>query len=180
LRDIAQAQHRLDIFSGYRHAAPHLWLWGLIWIAGYGVTDLMPQLAGWVWLVLDVGGMAAGIAIGRHQMSAQARAAGGADRNLNSMRMIGIALVIVAFIFATFDMLRPQTLAQFGAFPVLLMGLLYSLAGLWAGARWLALGLVLIVLSMVGYHFVAQHYMLWLGVTGGGTLVVSGLWMRAR
>ena len=180
LRDIARAQRRLGIFSGYRYAAPHLWMWGLIWIAGYGATDLMPQVAGWIWLVLNVGGMAIGIAIGRHQMRTEARMRGEPDGDVTSMRMIGISVAIVIFIFATFDMLRQQTPAQFGAFPVLLMGLLYALAGLWAGLRWSIVGLVLSAVSMLGYHFIVQHYMLWLGAAGGGTLILSGFWMRVR
>ena len=94
--------------------------------------------------------------------------------------MIGIALAIAVFIFATFDMLRPQTLLQYGAFPVLLMGLLYSLAGVWAGLRWLATGLALTAVSLLGYHFIEQHTLLWLGACGGGTLILSGLWMRSR
>ena len=78
LQDIAKAQRRLGVFSGYQRAAPHLWLWGLIWIAGYGVSDLAPQYAGWTWLVLNLGGILAGMVIGRRQIAG--RGAGPVER----------------------------------------------------------------------------------------------------
>lgn len=139
LHDLARAQRRLGVFSGYERAAPHLWLRGVIWIVGFSVTDLAPRYAGWVSLVLDVGGVACGVAIVR----CQAGAAWGDDTEWMPRRMVVIALAIGLLIFASYDLMRPQGLAQYGAFPVLLMDLLYTLAGLFASLRWLVTGLVL-------------------------------------
>jgi hypothetical protein len=46
--------------------------------------------------------------------------------------------------------------------------------------RWLAAGISLSVLTMVGYLYVPQHFMLWMAVFGGGTLIASGFWMKGR
>jgi hypothetical protein len=180
LQDIARAQRRLGVFSGYQRAAPHLWMWGLIWIVGYGTTDLAPQFAGWTWLVLNLGGILVGYMIMQRQSVAAGQASAVGEGQWIPQRMVGVALGIVIFIFATFDLLRPQTLVQYSAFPVLLMGLLYSLFGIWAGSRWLVTGLTLSAVSLFGYHFVEQHALLWLGACGGATLILSGFWMRAR
>lgn len=180
LQDIAQAQRRLGIFTGYRQAAPHLWLWGAIWIVGYAISDLWPAQAGWGWLVLNSCGMLAAILIGRQQARQAGPVAATALPRGQSLRVLGIALAIVLFIIASFDMLRPQTMLQYGSFPVLLMGLLYTLAGLWAGPRWLVTGLALSGFSLLGYHFIEQHALLWVGLCGGATLILSGTWMRAQ
>ena len=175
LQEIASAQRRLGIFTGYRNAAPHLWLWGAIWMAGYAATDLWPAESGWTWLVLNLGGITAGMLINRYQQTNTDLKA-----TRNSLRMLGVALAIVLFVFASFDMMRPQTPAQYGLFPVLLMGLLYTLLGIWVGPRWLVTGLALSSMSLLGFHFIEQHALLYVGVCGGATLILSGLWMRAR
>src|ERR1700709_576939 len=36
LRDIDHTSHASATFYGYRRASPHLILWGLIWLLGYG------------------------------------------------------------------------------------------------------------------------------------------------
>lgn len=41
-------------------------------------------------------------------------------------------------------------------------------------------GLSLSVLTLVGYLFLPQHFLLWMALVGGGTLIGSGLWMKAR
>lgn len=180
LQDIASAQRRLGIFTGYRHAAPHLWLWGVIWIAGYAATDLWPGRAGWSWLALDAGGIGASLLIAWRQQPRDGERHPDATWARTALRMALFGLAIVLFIFATYDLMQPRSTVQFGLFPVMLMGLLYTLLGLWVGARWLATGLVLVALALAGYHLLAQHVLLFVGLCGGLTLILSGSWMRGR
>jgi len=49
LRDIATTGRRSGQAFGYRISGPFLIIWGIAWMVGYGVTDLMPRWANIVW-----------------------------------------------------------------------------------------------------------------------------------
>ena len=52
LKDARRTERRSGIAFGYSLAAPHLIVWGLVWFAGYGGSDLWPAVCdldlGWV------------------------------------------------------------------------------------------------------------------------------------
>ena len=48
LRDIEDTGRRSGQAFGYRLSAPHLIIWGLVWVVGYGGTDLAPRLTNMV------------------------------------------------------------------------------------------------------------------------------------
>jgi hypothetical protein len=57
--------------------------------------------------------------------------------------------------------------------------LFYVLAGLWFGRAFVAIGLGITVLTLIGYFFVVgDTFMLWMAVANGGGLIMGGLWMR--
>jgi hypothetical protein len=181
LGDIASAQRRFAVFVGYQHAAPHFWLWGVIWLIGYSVTDLQPRYAGEAWLALNVVGFLTGawLARGSQAPADRARDAARGSWDLPALQVLFVGLAFTGFIGATFVLFAP-TPAQFGAFPALLVGFAYTVVGVWGGVRWLVAGISLTVLTMVGYLLVSQHFMLWMAVFGGGTLIASGFWMKGR
>ena len=50
LGEVAAAQRKARQLQGYSKAAPHLFLWGLIWLVGYAGTEFvpgMPACCGW-------------------------------------------------------------------------------------------------------------------------------------
>jgi hypothetical protein len=55
LRDISKTERRSSSLFGYRFGAPHLFLWGAIWMVAYGASYIRPE---WsiVWPVLVVVG----------------------------------------------------------------------------------------------------------------------------
>ena len=55
---------------------------------------------------------------------------------------------------------------------------LYTIVGLWVGAAFVAIGLGITALTLVGYFFVGAWFDLWMAVVNGGGLVLGGLWMR--
>src|SRR5256885_14003100 len=63
LRDIAQTGRASATTYGYQHASPHLIVWGVIWLLGYGISYLRPQY-GLVWPVLALIGTAASFWLG--------------------------------------------------------------------------------------------------------------------
>ena len=183
LNDIASAQRRVAIFTGYQRGAPQFWLWGTVWLVGYSATEFLPQYAGWAWLALNVVGFATAAWLARAgadpASAAGAVASSTAPGNAHARHVLYLGLAFLLFIVATFVVFSP-TQAQSGAFPALLMGFAYSVIGIWGGIRWLAAGISLSVFTLVGYLYVPQHFMLWMAVFGGGTLIASGFWMKAR
>ena len=93
--------------------------------------------------------------------------------------------VLVAFLlFFAFGLLCTVVLGHFGPrelgtfWPIYFM-LFYCIAGLWFGRAFLALGLSITVLTLIGYFFITgAAFLLWMAVVNGGGLIVSGLWMR--
>ena len=57
--------------------------------------------------------------------------------------------------------------------------LFYCLAGLWFGRAFVAIGLAIIALTLIGYFFITgAFFLLWMAVVNGVGLIVGGLWMR--
>ncbi|SRR5579871_561285 len=66
-----------------------------------------------------------------------------------------------------------------GAFWPIYFMLFYCVAGLWFGRAFIAMGLSIIVLTLIGYFFVeGAAFLLWMAAVNGGGLILSGLWMR--
>lgn len=93
--------------------------------------------------------------------------------------------VLVAFLlFFAFGLLCSSVLGHFGPrelgtfWPIYFM-LFYCIGGLWFGRAFLALGLSITVLTLIGYFFITSAaFLLWMAVVNGGGLIVSSLWMR--
>jgi hypothetical protein len=92
-------------------------------------------------------------------------------------------LTAFAFFFA-FGILATRVLGHFGSrelgvfWPTYFM-LFYCLAGLWFGWAFIAIGLSITVLTLIGYFLITGlAFLLWMAVVNGGGLIVSGLWMR--
>jgi hypothetical protein len=173
LQDIARTQRRALVLRGYERGAPHFILWGLIWAVGYGTSDLAPSLANWTWLALDILGMTSSFLIGRATVASNSASSRG-----YGTRFAALGLTIVAFVVATYYILQPRTAEQFGAYPALMVALIYTVIGIWRGSRWAIAGVAVGVLTVAGYAFFKEHFMLWMAIVGGGTLVLTGLWLR--
>ena len=85
---------------------------------------------------------------------------------------------VVAFTAATYYVMGAHTTAQLGAFPPLLMAMAYTLVGIWRGARWAVAGIFLGLGTIAGFMLFPAHFMLWMAAICGGTLVLTGLWLR--
>jgi hypothetical protein len=171
LQDIGQVEHRAFTFRGYERGAPHLVLWGVIWMLGYGFAGVFPESAWLIWMVLWGCGLLGSYLIGR--------AAGSTNAHVRSnWRLLASGAALFAFVMATYAVMAPQNSAQFGAFPPLIIAFIYMLAGIWGGVRWMIAGLVVGTLTLIGYVFLREHFMLWMAAVGGGALILTGAWMR--
>jgi hypothetical protein len=84
----------------------------------------------------------------------------------------------LVFIVATSAIMQPQDPRQMAAFVPLVVAVCYVVLGLGAGSRITLAGVALGALTLVGYFAFPSIFMLWMAVVAGGTLVLSGLWLR--
>jgi hypothetical protein len=173
LKNIALVQRRASILRGYERGAPQVILWGLIWVVGYGLSDVVPSIAGLAWIVLNVVGVAGSFVLGRAAVVRVPMAGEGYGR-----RFAALSAAMLAFILATYYVMKPREAVQFGAFPALLVAAIYTVLGIWRGARWAASGVVLGVCTVAGFALFKEHFMLWMAAVGGSTLLVTGFWLR--
>jgi hypothetical protein len=171
LKQVTAAERRSAEAYRYQRFSPYLLLWGMIWVLGYGATDLVPHRAGWIWLGLILLALAVSMAIGRS-------AEPGLPGTRNNWRYALFFMAVWAFFVATYAVMKPTSGLQQGAFPPLLVALVYTVMGLWSGPRLLVTGLAVGVLTLGGFFYLPQHFLLWEGFVGGGALLLAGLWLR--
>lgn len=170
LKQAIAAEKRSAQAYRYQRFAPYLLLWGVVWIIGYGASDLIPHRSGWIWLGLILGALA---------FSILARRSAEPSRPKSIWRIALSFTTIWAFIASTYAVMAPVSRMQQGAFPPLVVAFFYILLGLlWTGPRLIIAGLAVGVLTLAGFFYLPQHFLLWEGFVGGGALILAGLWFR--
>ncbi len=182
LGEIARTEKRSAEAHEYASASPNFLLWGLIWIAGYTGSHLLPNYGfvgaiNWLWFGLTIIGVTGGRLIGQHQYrhrSPEQQAEG---------RAIGFRIGMSSFagflfVGATIVVMRPADLAAIGAFVPLLVAFAYAVFGIWRGPRFLYVGIVVAALTLGGWLFLRELFMLWMALVGGGSLILVGLWLK--
>jgi hypothetical protein len=172
LNTVQAATQRGTTLYRYRQASPYFLLWGAVWALGYGLSDLWPAQAGWIWLTLDGTGALATILITKAD-----RVRRGSGQAM-TWRIAGLVLALLVFFVAAFLVMAPQTGRQVSTFITLTVALAYTVAGLWAGQRWIVSGAAVGALSLIGYFHIPAHFNAWMGLVGGGVLMLSGVWLR--
>jgi hypothetical protein len=171
LRDIARTERRSANAYGYRATAPHLILWGVIWLAGYGTGYVKPEWAN-VWLPLVIAGSIASFWIGWRMRPV--------TMSRYDWRYIATFVAILLFVFSFLSIIPPHTDNQAAAFFPLLVSLFYGLVGIWTrGMRMLLLGTAVLGLTVFGFFMLPAQFVLWMAVVGGGSLILGGVWLRS-
>jgi hypothetical protein len=170
LRDISNTERRSSSAYGYKSGAPFLILWGLVWIVGYGGTDLWPALAGDIWFGVAVIGTVASALIGIRMKPK--------GKRRFDWRIFATWLAALGFIVAMLAVIGPVDGAQVGAVIPLVVALSYVVLGIWMGLRFALAGLAIAALTLGGFFFLHQYFALWMALVGGATLIGSGLWLR--
>lgn len=175
LKEIDRTTRRSALAYSYASTSPYLIMWGLLWMIGYSVSDLSPKLAGSLWMALLVVGIAGGMLIGRRQRTAGLSQAMPTHPGL---RFFVTFFAIGLFITATYAIFGHAGLRQQAAFVPLIVALIYSVMGIWKGPRFLVMGIVIAALTLGGFFFLKEHFLLWMAVVGGGALVLGGVWLK--
>jgi hypothetical protein len=141
-----------------------------LWVVGYGLNDLFPAHGQAIWAAIVPVGLAAGFMAvrgGGHEAGFQV-----------GWRYGAVALTIAAFFFAAFFVLWPVSPKQIAALIPLFVAAAYVVAGIWWGGRYVATGMIVAALTLIGFVMVRDHFYLWMAGVGGTALILAGLWLR--
>jgi hypothetical protein len=172
LHDVASIAHRVRQSTTYNLASLMLILWGVLVFAGNVATYIWPREGGYIWIAVNALGFAGSCAIGAFE-----------SRRM-SLRSFDLRAVAAFVLFYAFGILWSVGIGHFtshqlGAFWPTYFMMVYTIVGLWVGPAFVAIGLGITALTLIGYFFVAgAAFLLWMAVVNGGGLILGGLWMR--
>jgi hypothetical protein len=171
LSDIASIAHRVRQSTTYNLASLMLILWGVLVFAGNVATYLWPQQGGYIWIVANALGFLGSCAIGAFE---------GRRTKLRNFDLRAVAAFLLFFAFGILWSigLGHFTPRQLGVFWPTYFMMVYTVVGLWVGSAFVAIGLGITTLTLIGYFFSGDAFDLWMAVVNGGGLVLGGLWMR--
>ncbi|HKU63712.1 MAG TPA: hypothetical protein VJQ06_01515 [Rhizomicrobium sp.] len=171
LKEAAAAERRSANAYHYDQSAPYCFLWGIVWLLGYGAQALFPPgpWLGWWWMGLSMTGAVVSTVIGRRQ---------NVRRPGKSWRTGVLFGIIWLFTIALFAVLHPKNPLQIGAYFPLLFAAIYAALGLWMGLRYILVGVFMAVSTLGAYFYMREYFFHWMALVGGGSLLLTGLWMR--
>lgn len=176
VREVA-AQTRKAVAASY--AAPFLIMWGVIWILGFGTVHLFGAWGGYFFIALDVLGVGMMIwMIRRWKKSAPTRLSKDDD---TGWRVFWLWAALAVFVTFWVVLLWPLTGIQICVFACTAGMYVWVMMGLWFKSNFMIwLGLLLAALTVLGYYVFTSFFNLWMGVTGGGALMTTGLYFKIR
>ena len=171
LSDIDVIVRRVRQSRIYNLASLMIIMWGALAFVGYVATYLSPRSGGYSWTAIYIVGIAGSFVISRFD---QARK----GVRTFDLRMLAAFVLFVAFGIFCANVLGHFTPRQLGTFWPIYFMLVYTIAGLWIGYAFVAIGVGITALTLIGYFFAGDWFNLWMAVVDGGGLVLGGLWMR--
>lgn len=177
LRDIDQTREKSRAFSFYQANAPIVMVWGVIWLVcntaghvddGWGVT---------AWNIGIPAGVVASIYFGWRHRDRRPSLTG---RQTPAWRMVALGLAFAVVLLAGISgiaMIGGLNQLQLNAIISLMVAIAYVTSGLYSGWRMSALGIVVGAAAIIGWVVLRDVYELWMGLFGGGALLLGGYWM---
>jgi hypothetical protein len=152
-------------------------LWGVVWIIGFLSSQFFPpDIAGYVWIGVDILGGILSVVVGMH-MNSNIRNEKSTDLG---KRIAFFWVLLIVFCFLTISIFSPITGKQLAMTIIIFviigwisMGLLLSFASVW----W---GLAIIGLAVIGYYGFPDIFYLLMGIFGGGGMILLGLYIRFK
>jgi len=163
--------HRVRQSTIYNLASLMLIMWGVLVLSGNIGSYLWPREAGYIWTALNVVGLAGSLAIGIFESRRT-------SVHCFDLRMVTAFLLFFAFGILWSIGIGHFTPRQLGVFWPTYFMMVYTVAGLWVGLAFVAIGLGITALTLIGYFFIGDAFDLWMAFVNGGGLVLGGLWMR--
>lgn len=150
---------------------------GIIWLVGFLSTQFLTgEIVAYIWTGLSLLGTAVAILLGS-RMGKRVRSP---SVNATAKRALIFWLLLVFYGIAAIAIARPADGKQVTMLIIVFimvgqsaMGLLLSFSSTW----W---ALPITAMALVGYFLLPGFFYLWMGVLGGGGMIVLGLYIRSR
>jgi hypothetical protein len=174
LKEASATERRSAEAYSYSQSAPYCFVWGVVWLLGYGAEGLFPldhpawMWMGWWWMAISMIGAAISIVIGSRQ---------NARRPGHSWRIGTLFGIMWLFSFFLFRLWHP-TPAEIGAYFPLLFAAIYTAVGLWMGLRFILVGVFVGAMTLIAYFYLREYFFQLMALVGGGSLLLTGFWMR--
>lgn len=169
LREIDEIRARTAGFHDYYAESGQLLLWGVAYSAGFLLSALFPEHLLVIWTLVVGVTMAVGTLVAK---TTNSEIPGIAWRYFALISAIFIFVILIQIV------MWPVSPEQGAMIAPLLIALLYILRGIQLRPRYLIIGSSLLILSTLGFVFLLPYFWWWMTLATGGTLVVSGLWLR--
>ena len=174
LKDAETAAGRSHRLHGYRDASGFLILWGLVWAFMDIGFYFVPAAGNWMSLAGDLIGVAGSIVLG---MRIRRRQGGfGQTSSLGTALLIALGIGLFGLGMSVVTPMHSADQAQAAA--GVAVGCAYIVLGGARGLRLVAVGLAMVALTLLGWVYAREQFMLLMALGGGGGLVLSGLWLR--
>jgi hypothetical protein len=152
-------------------------LWGAIWLVGFLGNQFLPsEVAGYLWLGLDILGGLASWSVGA-RMSRGIRSAGSV---VSGKRIAWFWVLLVLYLAAFIAVAWPMDVKQVAVFIVLIVMIGWLAMGLLLSFVSVRMTLAVTTLALVGYFLLPDYFHLLMAILGGGGLIVLGLYIRSR
>ena len=171
LTDIDDIVRRVRQSQVYSLSSLLMIWWGVLVFAGNMATWLWPRYGDYVWIAVNILGI-----LGSMALSASGHSV--TDARTFNARMLATYLLFFAFGYFCSNLLGHFTPRQQGTFWPIYFMLFYTIAGLWFGYAFIAIGLGITALTLIGYFYIGEAFPLWMAFVNGGGLILGGLWMR--
>jgi len=172
LADIDDIVHRVRQSRIYDLSSRIMIWWGVVVLVGNLANWVVPREGSQIWIAANVLGV-----VGTAVLST-------VNHRQTRIHSFDLRVAAAFALYFAFGLLCSDVLGHFGwrematFWPIYAM-LFYVLAGLWFGGAFVAIGLAITVLTLIGYFFIfGASFMLWMAAFNGGGLIVGGLWMR--
>jgi hypothetical protein len=150
---------------------------GIVWLVGFLTTQFLSgAIVAYIWIGMSLLGSALSVMLGR-RMGPRVR---GPSASASARRAGVFWLLLLCYGIAAIAIARPTDGKQVTMFIILFimlgqlaMGLLLSFSAVW----W---ALPITALALIGYFLLPGIFYLWMGVLGGGGMIVLALYIRAR
>jgi hypothetical protein len=172
LSDIKEMVQRVRQSRIYDLASQFMVVAGVFVFAGNILTYFVPRYALYIWPTVNLLTVVVSAVVSTF------------DFKRTGVRTFDGRMLVMFILFYSFGLLCSTVLGHYGPremgtfWPIYFM-LFYCIAGLWFGHGFIAVGVTIIVLTLIGYFFITTDlFLIWMAMVNGAGLIVSGLWMR--
>jgi hypothetical protein len=148
-------------------------LWGAIWFLGY-ISSYFTRglLTGWIWLGLTISGSILSFILGMRFRTRM--------RDNSAARVVYLWISLMAYASLIWWIAAPTRGEQASMLIVIFCMFGYVITGLWMEPTAAWVGVITTVLAAIGYAFFLPVFYLWMAFLGGGTLILSGIYILRR